>query len=211
MKIDQSHQDEFRRKGIVSLRSFLPAHKTQAIKTHIFEELTRLKLRVAGKWQTKKFDGVSPFQVSNKIGQSLKNYPEYDQLIPKDMTGILCAIASEKLALEQTQPQLLITPPQKEPWTLPTHGWHVDVSTRDRIPGIQIFVLLDKLEAHGGATLAIAGSHLDRNIKPEASELVEMWGNAGDVFVMDMRVLHAPSINSKKNARLMLTCRYLTK
>lgn len=37
----------------------------------------------------------------------------------------------------------------------------------------------------------------------------EMSGRAGDVFFMDMRVLHSPSVNASKNIRMMVTSRYV--
>ncbi|MFW7379781.1 MAG: hypothetical protein ACOH5I_13295 [Oligoflexus sp.] len=39
--------------------------------------------------------------------------------------------------------------------------------------------------------------------------VLEMVGSAGDVYLMDMRVLHAPALNTLKKARLMATNRYL--
>jgi hypothetical protein len=52
---------------------------------------------------------------------------------------------------------------------------------------------------------------LRRNLDPSTAEIVEMHGNAGDVYVMDMRVVHSPSINARNKARMMLTCRFLCK
>ncbi len=108
----------------------------------------------------------------------------------------------------------------------------------DQIPGVQAFVLIDDVPPQGGATLALAGSHklhyvshdcnaheiLRRNsdfathpekylktqlVERTAIQIVEMSGRAGDVFLMDLRVLHSPSINSKRNIRMMATNRYL--
>lgn len=39
--------------------------------------------------------------------------------------------------------------------------------------------------------------------------LVEMCGRAGDVYLMDMRVLHTPSANAAARPRLMATTRFL--
>ena len=33
-------------------------------------------------------------------------------------------------------------------------------------------------------------------------------GRASDVFLMDLRVLHTPSVNSTKNVRMMATTRF---
>lgn len=40
--------------------------------------------------------------------------------------------------------------------------------------------------------------------------IVEMCGKAGDVFLMDMRVLHSPSINASKAIRMMATARLIS-
>lgn len=110
--------------------------------------------------------------------------------------------------------QLLLSPPQQGAWSLQGLNWHVDVraGAADPIPGIQAFFLLDDVAPRGGATLALAGSHrlgtqgmpspaslrgvlghsqnLVQDLQREGIALVEMSGRAGDVFLMDMRVLH---------------------
>lgn len=40
-------------------------------------------------------------------------------------------------------------------------------------------------------------------------QVVEMSGRAGDVYLMDMRILHTPSTNASKHPRLSATRRYL--
>lgn len=129
--------------------------------------------------------------------------------------------------------QLLLSPPNQGAWTLEGLNWHVDITAerRDGIPGIQAFFLIDDVAPHGGATLALAGSHrviaqrksspsqirqvLRASANPETAlrelgvSIIEMCGRAGDVFLMDMRVLHTPSINATRRVRLMATCRCL--
>ncbi len=109
---------------------------------------------------------------------------------------------------------------------------------RDEIPGVQVFVLIDDVKPGGGATLALAGSQRlhyiehgknahaillenadftsspEKFLKPQPVrgievEIVEMSGRAGDVYLMDLRVLHSPSVNASKNVRMMATMRYL--
>lgn len=108
----------------------------------------------------------------------------------------------------------------------------------DQIPGVQAFVLVDDVQPQGGATLALAGSHKlhyvshncsaheilrrssDFSSNPEnylksqviegtPIQIIEMSGRAGDVYLMDLRVLHSPSINARRNIRMMATNRYL--
>lgn len=209
MKFDENQKALFYETGLLCLRGLIPKSKTLPAKDGILDELSRLRLRENGRWQTKKFESVPLFQVTTKIGQSLRHQPVFDEVIPKELIRALNLLAGCDLHAGQAHPQILVTPPQKETWSIPQNGWHVDVATRDVIPGIQIFVLLDNVSPHGGATLAIQGSHRARDLAPTAERVLEMSGTAGDVYVMDMRVVHAPSINATKNARMMLTARYL--
>jgi len=39
-------------------------------------------------------------------------------------------------------------------------------------------------------------------------EVVELCGKVGDVYLMDLRLLHTPALNCSDKARLMLTCRF---
>ncbi|WP_218110262.1 phytanoyl-CoA dioxygenase family protein [Oligoflexus tunisiensis] len=191
------------------MRGLIPRNRTLPVKERILEELTRLRLRENGKWQTKKLESVSLFQVATKIGQLLRHHPAFDEVIPGDLIRALNVLGGCELSAGQAHPQILVTPPQKAAWSIPEVGWHVDVATRDVIPGIQVFVLLDDVAPHGGGTVAIQGSHRARDLAPTAERVLEMSGKAGDVYLMDMRVVHAPSINATKNARMMLTARYL--
>nr|PZN69585.1 MAG: hypothetical protein DIU62_02200 [Pseudomonadota bacterium] len=81
----------------------------------------------------------------------------------------------------------------------------------DHVPGVQAFFLVDDVAPHGGATLALAGSHklrqggqrslshLREALKSDVSledtlrafdlKVLEMSGQAGDVYLMDMRML----------------------
>lgn len=207
--ISQEQQEEFSASGLIVLRRCLPKEKVEAAKQKVLEDLRRLNLYVGGKWQTKGLSGIDAFQISNRIGAKLKHYPEFEQLFPEGFERTLQALAGERISFLKTPAQLLVTPPQKEAWALPARGWHVDIATRDVLPGIQLFVLLDDLAPQGGATLAVKGSHRQRDLVPEGNNVLEMSGSAGDVYLMDMRVLHAPSINARSKARLMLTSRYM--
>jgi hypothetical protein len=168
-------------------------------------------MRENGKWHTRKFDGVPPFQVAARLAQAISHQPSFDDVIPKELVASLGELAGHTLRPGSARPQILVTPPQKEPWRIPENGWHVDLSASSsgRLPGIQVFVLLDDVAPHGGGTLALRGSHLSRGVTPDPERLVEMAGKAGDVYLMDMRTLHAPSINATRKARIMLTSRFV--
>lgn len=125
-----------------------------------------------------------------------------------------------------------MSPPNQGTSTLENLNWHVDIAANPKgpLPGIQAFFLIDDVAPGGGATLALAGSHrVDTQGMPTSSqlrevlktpgdlrgnlhrlgiEIIEMSGRAGDVFLMDLRVLHTPSVNSTKNVRMMATTRF---
>ncbi|MCP4004703.1 MAG: hypothetical protein GY725_10945 [bacterium] len=57
---------------------------------------------------------------------------------------------------------LLMTLPGSETWTVPHKHWHLDYPCPggvECLPGVQVFLFLDRVEARGGGTVAIAGSH----------------------------------------------------
>jgi len=58
------------------------------------------------------------------------------------------------------RPQVLFSLPNADEWTVPT-GWHVDAPrlASGRRPGVQLFAFLDTVEARGGGTLVVSGSH----------------------------------------------------
>ena len=122
---------------------------------------------------------------------------------------------------------MLLSLPNQGEWSLKGLNWHLDISRATAVlPGVQAFVILDTLLPHGGGTLALAGSHRVRNAQGlypvlrsgavqdlrqdgVALKVLEMTGDAGDVYLMDMRVVHSPSINATKNVRMMATARFL--
>lgn len=142
---------------------------------------------------------------------------------------LIAGLGGQAPAVQSTQ--LLLSPALQDKAGLAALNWHVDAraDARNRLPGIQAFFLIDDVAPGGGATLALAGSHrtamqsvirspafrrvLKASADPEHElrafgiTLVEMSGRAGDVFLMDMRVMHSPSIDTTKNVRMMATCR----
>jgi ectoine hydroxylase-related dioxygenase (phytanoyl-CoA dioxygenase family) len=200
-------------------------------------ELERMKIRTGGKWHLRQFDNIPTFQIGAKISQRVRPSESLSQIITGELIEATGKLANTKIVVTKQQPTLLFTPPQKLPWNVPATDWHVDVAARPdgKIPGVQAFVILNDLLSKGGATMAIAGSHRILNLRKEdlfrdlfspnapnrdrfmkpiqvngvEIKIVEMVGKAGDIYLMDMRILHSPSINASNQPRLMLTNRYL--
>jgi len=236
MNLNARDRERFVEDGVLHLPGLISRKKTSAVKDAILAELARIGARVDGKWRNSK---IAP----------LRHQRLFDDVIPPDLLPLLNELAGRALMAAPPHPQILLTPPQKMAWSVPHLGWHLDVKSpsRDEMPGIQVFVLIDDVAQHGGGTVAIAGSHklhsprngvavsahqvlqahpvyaalfsadkMDRAIFLEPQSIrnvvvrvIEMCGKAGDVYLMDMRIVHAAATNATKNARMMLTSRYL--
>ena len=219
----------FREKGCIYIPGALEKNVVQPVKDYVLKELKRLNIWSTGRVLSQKLKGVPVFQQTGKLGQ-LINYPDLNEkLFSQELYSDMCILAGASL---QAQPgQLLISLPHQVAWTLEGLNWHRDISKSPLrgIPGVQVFVLLDTVAVNGGATLALVGSHRLKN-QSQAKEgisvltshgvnhsvniggvelsIMEMSGRPGDVYLMDMRVLHTPSINATRNVRLMATARY---
>lgn len=183
--------------------------------------------------------------IEGKGGAALRRLPVFQQIgrcsaavrVPQLQSVLMTPALAERIAqlgehasAAIQDAQLLLSPPAQGDWTLQGLNWHVDIAAGERLPGIQAFFLIDDVAAHGGATLALAGSHrlagrpplaarlrallkdpadLQRRLDALGIELLEMCGRAGDVYLMDMRLLHTPSVNASARLRMMATARCL--
>ncbi|UQA57878.1 phytanoyl-CoA dioxygenase family protein [Polyangium aurulentum] len=225
--------------GVLPLRGFLPRKLVAAAQSAISSELTRLKIKANGKLTASKIQALPVFQQTIRLGQMIKVGDEIDRLFPEELLVAMNSLAGAPLE-RSPHPQILLSLPHKEAWSLDHLNWHLDLTPpkADQIPGVQAFVLIDDVQPRGGATLALAGSHklhyVDREhnahgilrqnsdfvsapekfLEPRTVhgarvQIVEMSGRAGDVYLMDLRVLHSPSINTRKDIRMMATNRFL--
>lgn len=225
--------DSFCTQGYLHLESFHPKKPMASIRQKVLDDIKRAS---GGKGVPKSVQGLPVFQQIGKLSSLVKVPGLHEALLTPALIDAITQLGGLRAPPTFQPTQLLLSPPHQGSWTLEGLNWHVDVAADppDHLPGIQAFFLLDDVAPRGGATLALAGSHRLHEHKPEASALsapslrallktnpalveqqirergiilVEMCGRAGDVFLMDMRVLHTPSINSTKNPRMMATTR----
>jgi ectoine hydroxylase-related dioxygenase (phytanoyl-CoA dioxygenase family) len=219
----------FQDRGYLFLKGTLSKSQVSPIKDHILDELKRLKLWSSGKTLSASIKKMPAFQQIAKLSGMIKQNDVHAKLITQAASSPIASLIESKVAPAQSQ--LLISLPNQGDWTTNGLNWHVDISSSspDLMPGIQAFVLIDDVKPHGGATMAIAGSHrlkssgefsrvrevlreadnIEEELRSNDLSIVEMAGQAGDMYLMDMRVLHTPSINSTKNIRMMATVRYM--
>ena len=220
----------FRDNGYLYLKRYLGKRQVDPIKRHVLSELKRLRMAAGGRAQSG-LSGVPIFQQITKLGQLIKLDGLQQLILTEEIRGAITALAGTQLVCAQDA-QLLLSLPHQDDWRLHGLNWHTDIAGTPTAhpPGIQVFALIDDVRPHGGGTLAIAGSHRltnkgfasGKNVRQLLNEaadiedslnemglsILEMAGHAGDVYLMDMRLLHTPSINSTKSPRLMATVRY---
>lgn len=227
--------DHFSAHGYVRLAGFHTRKRLAPVRQQLLDELRRLRIWAAGKSLSSAWKGMPAFQQISKLSTAVK-VPGLQQAL---MTPELLAEVAELAGLAGRAPsanqgtQLLLSLPRQSTWTLQGLNWHVDVRADppQKLPGVQAFVLIDDVVSQGGATLILAGSQhvgvlpdqhaqalrdtlktstdLPADLRGLGIEIVEMSGSAGDVFLMDMRVLHTPSVNASNHLRMMATSRFL--
>ena len=219
----------FADQGYLRLQGFHPERRIAPIRQQLLDELKRISSNARG-WSSLRT--LPMFQQIGKLSADAKVRGLHETLMNAELVELVGRLAGRSPANVQPT-QLLLSPPQQGTWSLQGLNWHVDVraGATDPVPGIQAFFLIDDVAPRGGATLALAGSHrlgthgmpsaaslhavlkrqqdLAQELQSEGIALVEMCGRAGDVFLMDMRVLHTPSINATRHPRMMATCRCL--
>ena len=222
--------DSFARHGYLHLEGFYAKKLVGAIRQKVLDEFKRLGMSADGKRLPKALQGLPVFQQIGKLS-ALVNVPGlHAALVKPELIECVTRLGGRTPPAIQ-ESQLLLSPPHQAAWSLEGLNWHVDVSAspRDPLPGVQAFFLIDDVAPHGGATLTLSGSHrvdtqksgsgaslrdvlkssanLEHDLQTLGISIVEMSGRAGDVFLMDMRLLHTPSINATKNVRMMATSR----
>lgn len=240
MALTATDKKIFQDTGLLALRGLIPRKAVAAAHAHILAELSRLKIKDGGKITAAKIQSLPVFQQTGALGQMVKGHECIDQLFTGELLAAAHELAGTPLKPAHPHPQILLSPPHKQDWSLQRLNWHLDLKVPDAdvIPGVQAFVIIDEIKPQGGATLALAGSHklhyLDRehnahgvlrqsaefmetpekflqprDLRGVQVQIVEMAGRAGDVFLMDLRILHTPSVNSQRNFRMMATNRFL--
>lgn len=221
----------FRANGYLLLKAALPTAAVKAVRDEVLDALRRRKLLLFGQGLPASIRALPLFQQITALSQALPPPAQLGKLLTPDLVALMNGLADARLEMGGPL-QLLISPPCQGAWTLQGLNWHRDLTAPDprRVPGVQVFILLDDVQVQGGATLALAGSQtLDRRseagrqlrallrgsadieqaLRARGLSLVEMSGRAGDLYLMDMRLLHSPSVNTTRKPRMMATARCL--
>jgi hypothetical protein len=149
--------DRFQRDGIVRLDGAFTAEQARAIRDTVWSHVERrseVRRLEPATWATK-------LQITFK---PLKGKAVFAPLIDNAAVGLaLDAIFGQNGWRHPKAPgaQILLTMPTMEPWVLPS-GWHMDCGFEQPtwpVFAVKLFAFFDEVEAEGGGTLLLSGSH----------------------------------------------------
>lgn len=247
--------DTFLSRGIAKVDQLVPEEVVASVRVELHESLEREGVLHSGSYTGARLNGLKDISVQSQLmKRQLKPVVKKSELFTKLQSDEIQRVAQslvddQSLVPMALRPQLLFTLPNAARWHVPNNMWHLDMPRLGEAgcPGVQMFVLIDRVEPTGGGTLAVAGSHhlvndegvvRSKDVKsrlqqmpyfeqlfekentltrPEAPgeeqgvplDLVEMTGEPGDVYFMDLRVIHTLAPNALDRPRLMATQRYL--
>lgn len=207
--LSPQQRDAFKRSGILRLDGLLSAEGVRRAREAVLRRLEPLGLWKAGAWHLDALPRPQWPHTGLKTSEVIGNrHPELAALIEESALAAAIDALLEGCPYERPgpnrRPQVLFTLPNAQTWTVPS-GWHSD---RPRLAsgqsaGVQLFAFLDLVEARGGGTLAIAGSHHllneGRHIRP--SEFKRLL--RADPFFADLLAADPPADSPQDRADLL--------
>lgn len=205
----------------------VPRSQLAPLRDNVLEALRRAG--IGRREIPKSLSALPPFQQIGKLS-SLVEIPDLrNRVVSPAVQAAVDATMPTKAASHHAQ--LLLSPPNQGSARRDGLNWHSDVSRSQSwaVPPVQVFVLIDDVDVHGGGTLLLSGSHLtsrdqrveqriraalaagrdgETELRGLGLSIVELSGKAGDAYLMDMRVLHTPSVNATARFRMVATVRF---
>lgn len=151
-------KSELERQGLTCLRGAVAPGAVGSIRERVWAQAEE-KLGI------RRDDPSSWRRIPPSIMKKLKEKEGlFEPMLSPAVTGALDAVLGEEGWDRPELPgTLIMTPPSAGEWLLPHKVWHMDTPAPgwagDRIPGVQLFLLLDRLAPHEGGTLVVGGSH----------------------------------------------------
>ncbi|MFF1816080.1 hypothetical protein ACFVWG_02210 [Kribbella sp. NPDC058245] len=143
--------EEFARDGIVRLPGAFGAEDAARMRDGLWRELHELYGMRPDDRRT--WEPCRPTRLT-----ASKKDPAAAAILGPALRGALDQLLGEWVEPSH-QGQVLVTMPTGEPWVVPCRQWHTDVGY-DEVPvGVKVWALLGDLEAGGGGTPQVAGSH----------------------------------------------------
>ncbi|MBX2835211.1 MAG: phytanoyl-CoA dioxygenase family protein [Gammaproteobacteria bacterium] len=152
--------------GLLKRENFLPAEKLRIAREVILQHLQRKGLWRDGAWHLDGWTQSTDYGTSMAIVKPLNRHQALIDLASGELAAAASALANGCPVFPMDQhPALLFTLPNSTQWSIPHKNWHLDMPRLPNrgVPGVQIFAFIETVEAGGGGTLAVTGSHLLHN------------------------------------------------
>jgi len=153
--LSKDQRDEFERSGLTRLSAAIPSDAAAAMRDRIWSFLQER-------------DGIGR---ADRSSWPVGAVAQFQRLARSDAFDGIWQATAVSAALDDLLGEgrwrrglngVLVTFPQPGTvWTLPTSSWHLDAPPKmlGVVVSVRLFVILDDLEAQGGGTLVLAGSH----------------------------------------------------
>lgn len=151
-------REEFEARGIAWMRGAVDARVVSELCERIW---TTLRRRGGLERDQPSPDGL--LRPKAELTRPLKKAGAFDLI----HCAAVCEAADDLLGADEWEgspsgPGLLLTPPGQQGWTVPHKVWHFDFPCPGGVsglPGVQPFLLLDRVVPRGGTTVVVTGSH----------------------------------------------------
>jgi ectoine hydroxylase-related dioxygenase (phytanoyl-CoA dioxygenase family) len=160
--------DEFDQLGLVRLPGAVPSRAADAMCDRVWQALHRkhqIERNDPDTWRRKRFGGTHHLPKT-------ETFPEVGS--PQIRAALDDLLGADNWEPPKTWGALLVAfPESRDRWEVPHQAWHLDypaIRPREKPFAVRVFTCLAKLEAGGGGTLFLTGSHR------LAQELVEKRG-----------------------------------
>lgn len=148
---------EFELRGVLKLERAADPQKVGAFREEVLAFVAANGIRPTGTGQWLAVSAGRTARVARAHGFA-------DLWGPTVLAAIDEIVGAERWRRPKHAGQILaLTWPQPEqPWNVSTKSWHLDYpapGAARALPGVQIFLCIDRVESRGGATLVAAGTH----------------------------------------------------
>ncbi|MEM7364903.1 MAG: phytanoyl-CoA dioxygenase family protein [Pseudomonadota bacterium] len=158
MNVDD-HKHELSERGLIHIPGVIDPILIQEAKDRIYQTLADQGLNSDNRWA--KPGASTPWDSVRCTKRLKKNRQLRDVISPEVNEIVITLTGSSEFDTMMAKPQLLYSSPVSDAWTVPHTVWHLDFPRLDSgmLPGVQVFACVDRVEARGGGTLMVSGSH----------------------------------------------------
>ncbi len=197
---------EFEERGLLRLAGWIDARAAGELRERVLERVRERKLAPdpqAGTW------AVNPSRLASLTSQ--RTFESFWGARTTPLIDALLGAGRWRCPQDAGQILAMSFPRTDLDWSLPHTSWHLDYmapSALAHLPGLQLFVCLDRIEPRGGATLVAGGVH--RLVDALRRAQGHGWpGRSADVrgqlkaSVPWLRELASPAPSEDREARFM--------